>query len=143
MSYISSFKKPSTHQVDAIWGVLCFVLVCAWRLRMASESTSEAGRDTLGRHGRNTGRCPNTMGSNWSCFCQGVELGDLPLLCTHDVVTHVHSNIRKARHVALKPYSHLYHQHSLQQNLHASVTCCHNDTESMAYFYFHARCDHG
>lgn len=29
-------------KVDALWGALCFVAVCAWRLTLATESTSEA-----------------------------------------------------------------------------------------------------
>lgn len=29
------------YKVDALWGALCFVAVCAWRLTLATESTSE------------------------------------------------------------------------------------------------------
>ncbi len=44
----AAFDCPGTtpshpsQEVDALWGALCFVAVCAWRLTLATESTSEA-----------------------------------------------------------------------------------------------------
>ena len=49
-------------QVDAIWGALCFAAVCAWRLLLANESTSQAGmRRRVGQRGVNTPGHPRKL----------------------------------------------------------------------------------